>query len=124
MRIVLENLLALQAVEQSPGGASPERDRQIVALRATIPERLLAHYDALMAHGRKSVALIQDGLCSECRQPVSPSALNGSTLGHPIQICIHCRCFLYRDGGETTSKPDAAHGKASSPRTKRSAAHV
>jgi hypothetical protein len=43
VRIILENLLAVQQLELVPGKTSPERDRQILVLRGKIPERLLAH---------------------------------------------------------------------------------
>ena len=108
MRIILASLLALQKLELVPGKASPERDQQIVTLRGKIPERLLAYYDSRMANGRKGVALVEDGTCSECHQPVVASALNGLTHDHPIQICIHCRCFLYWAVEEAGGKPGAA----------------
>jgi len=108
VRIILENLLALQNVELVPGKATPERDAQILALRARIPHRLLAHYDSLMANGRKGVAMVRDGLCSECRQLVGASALNGFLHGDPIQICIHCRRFLYWSEPEADGTPAAA----------------
>ena len=124
MRIILESLLALQKLELVPGKASPERDRQIVAVRGKIPGRLLAHYDSLMANGRKGVALVEDGTCSECHQPVVVSALNGLTHDHPIQICIHCRCFLYWPVEEAGGKPGAASRGSPAHRRKDAPAHV
>lgn len=121
MRIILENLLALQKLELVPGKAAPERDQQILALRGKIPERLLTHYDSLVANGRKGVAEVQDGVCSECRQPVVPSALNGLKHDHPLQICIHCRCFLHWPEEEAKVKSPRS-GPVQ--RQKRSSAHV
>jgi hypothetical protein len=124
VRIILESLLALQTLELVPGEASPERDQQLVVLRGKIPERLLAHYDSLMANGRNGVARVQDGTCSECRQPVVPSALNGLAHDHPIQICIHCRCFLYWPVEESGGKPRAASRGSPAHRRRSSPAHV
>jgi hypothetical protein len=124
VRIILESLLALQNLELVPGKASPERDQQIVSLRNKIPERLLAHYDSLMANGRKGVAMIQEGICSECRQPVPAGALNGVTLGHPIQICIHCRCFLYSPVEAASDRPMTARRAASAQNRRASPTHV
>jgi predicted nucleic acid-binding Zn-ribbon protein len=90
------------------GNPASARDQQIMVLRGKIPERLLAHYDSLMANERKGVAKISSGSCSECRQPVAASASNGLAHGHPIQICIHCRCFLYRPVREVGGKPGTA----------------
>ena len=108
VKIILENLLALQNVELVRGKATQERDAQILSLRDKIPQRLLAHYDSLMANGRKGVALVRDGLCSECRQLVGASALNGFLHDDPIQICIHCRRFLYWSEPEADGTPAAA----------------
>lgn len=121
--IILENLLALQKLELVPGNASSERDQQVVVLRGKIPERMLAHYDSLMANGRHGVAVVQDGSCSGCRQTVVASALNGLTHGHPIQVCIHCRCFLYWPVEEAGSKAGAAPHGGSAHRRRHPPAH-
>jgi len=110
--ILLEYLLALQNLELVPGKATPERDAQILALRARIPQRLLEHYDSLMANGRKGVAVVRDGLCGECRQPMVARALDGFISGRPIPICLHCRRFLY------WPEPDAEDRPAAGPRTR------
>jgi len=124
VRIILESLLALQKLELVPGKASPERDQQVAALRGRIPGRLLVHYDSLVANGRKGVALVEDGTCSECRQPVVASALNGLTHDHPIQICIHCRCFLCWPVDKAGGKPEAASRGSPARRRRNSPAHV
>jgi len=124
VRIILENLLALQKVELVPGKATPERDAQILGLRNKIPQRLLAHYDSLMANGRKGVALVRDGLCSECRQLVGASALNGFLHDDPIQICIHCRRFLYWSAPEAEGMTAAARRTRPAARRRNSPARV
>lgn len=124
VRIILENLVALQKLELVPGKALPERDQQIVALRGKIPDRLLTHYDSLMANGRNGVALVRNGICSECHQPVVASARNGFTHGHPIQMCIHCRCFLYWPDDEDSGKQAPASRSRPAPRRRNSPAHV
>jgi hypothetical protein len=124
VRNILENLLALQNVELVPGKATPERDAQILALRDRIPQRLLTHYDSLMANGRKGVALVRHGVCGECRQLVGASALNGFLHDDPIQICIHCRRFLYWSAPEAEGLPAAARRTHPASRRKNSPARV
>ena len=124
VKIVLENLLALQNIELVPGKATPERDTQILALRARIPQRLLAHYDSLMANGRKGVAVVRDRLCGECRQPVVTRALDGFISGRPIPICLHCRRFLYWPEPEADDRSMAVPRARPTPRRRNSPAHV
>ena len=124
MKIVLENLLALQNIELVPGKATPERDTQILALRSRIPQRLLAHYDSLMANGRKGVAVVRDGLCGECRQPAVNRTLDHFISSRPVPICLHCRRFLYWPEPKAADQPVAVLRTRRTPRRRNSAAHV
>lgn len=124
VKIVLENLLALQNIELVPGKATPERDTQILALRSRIPQRLLAHYDSLMANGRKGVAVVREGLCGECRRPVVARALDGFISGRRIAVCLHCRRFLCWPEAEADDRPMAVPRTRPTPRRRNSPAHV
>lgn len=121
---VLENMLALQNLELQTEKASDESDRQIMLLRSRIPRRLLMHYDCLMANGRKGVALVRNGMCSECHQEINGNVLGAAACGHPVQLCSHCRRFLYLPVDETLGLPRTTPGARSINLNQRRRSHV
>ena len=61
MRKTVENLYALQQLQLQTAPASVEREAQIRKLREGIPTQVLAHFDRLIAQGRRGVALVSNG---------------------------------------------------------------
>ena len=117
-------MLALQDLEFQPGKASPERDEEILALRSRIPQRLLIFYDCLVVSGKKGVAIVCNGVCGECHQAVAARVLSALECGHPIQICIHCRRYLYLPRDESIHAPPVAPHPRLANRQKGLFAHV
>jgi predicted nucleic acid-binding Zn-ribbon protein len=113
MRAILESLLALQDLELSTKKSKPEAER--ARLRAKVPEPILAHFDRLVARGKKAVALVRQGVCAECHIRVPVGTL--VTLAHnmDIQICGNCGRYLHLPEGESIG----AAPKPASPRSKR-----
>ena len=120
MNALLQNLIKLQSLEfgeikEKNAGAS------IAELRGQIPPQILAHYDRLLARGKKGVAAVRNQVCTGCHMRVPIGVV--TTLMHDtdIQICESCGRYLYLSdstgttGPGETAKPKPAR-KARSPR--------
>ncbi len=94
MNELLQNLLRLQALEfdevEDKNGESA-----IAALRATIPQQILAHYDRLVAKGKKGVTAVRNQVCTGCHMRVPIGAIMTLKHGDDIQLCESCGRYLY-----------------------------
>jgi hypothetical protein len=108
MNELLQNLVRLQSLEF---GEIKEKnaDAAITELRAKIPPQIVAHYDRLVAKGKKGVTAVRNQVCTGCHMRVPIGVV--TTLMHDtdIQICESCGRYLYL-AEETETK--AADGKA------------
>jgi predicted nucleic acid-binding Zn-ribbon protein len=105
MRELMESLLALQTVEMGPRKAGKETERE--RLRATIPAAVLAHFDRLLARGKKGVAVIRNGVCLECHIRVSSGTMQTLAHGSDIQICGNCGRYLQLPESELPGRAEA-----------------
>ena len=94
MNELLQNLIKLQSLEF---GESKEKnaDAIIAELRGKIPPQIIAHYDRLVARGKKGVAAVRNQVCTGCHMRVPIGVV--TTLMHDtdIQICESCGRYLY-----------------------------
>jgi hypothetical protein len=92
MKQIMESLIELQKIQLADGysGETPK----VKKLRALVPEPILGHFDRLIARGKKGVAYVRAGVCSECHLRLSSGSM-GSLL-HPeeIHICDNCGRYL------------------------------
>lgn len=95
MKNPMAHLLALQNLELRNGQRPPEADQEIEALRKKIPESLLTKFDRWLARGRKAVAVVRNGVCSECHIRLAVGVVGALTVGDEIQQCGNCGRFLY-----------------------------
>jgi len=118
MKKMMENLLTLQDLQLRRGRGVRERETEIEALRSQIPEPILGHYDRLLARGKKGVALVNHGVCSECHMRVPIGTLVTLAHGQDVQLCGNCGRYLFLPAGEpfTDAKPAPA---ATAPATRR-----
>jgi predicted nucleic acid-binding Zn-ribbon protein len=95
---MMEKLMGLQQLEFSArrSGKESERDR----LRAAIPEPILAHFDRLIARGKKGVATVRQAVCSECHIRIPTGTLVTLAHGTDIQVCGSCGRYLYLPANE------------------------
>ena len=107
MRKTVENLYALQQLQLQTAPASVEREAQIRKLREGIPVQILAHFDRMIAQGRKGVALVSNGICRECHIRV-PSG-TAASLVHPkdLYLCDSCGRYLLLPLDESTPPAEA-----------------
>jgi len=107
MNELLQNLIKLQSLEF---GESKEKnsDTIITELRGKIPPQIVAHYDRLVARGKKGVAAVRNQVCTGCHMRVPIGVV--TTLMHDadIQICESCGRYLYLSDSAQTTAPAAA----------------
>lgn len=94
MNDLLPNLLKLQALEF---GEAKEKnaETQIAELRALIPPQILAHYERLVARGKKGVAVVRNQVCSGCHMQLPIGTINTLMQGTDIRLCDSCGRYLY-----------------------------
>ncbi len=107
MRKLMESLLALQELQLRRGRGVREREAEIEGLRAKIPEPILGHYDRLIARGKKGVALVNHGVCSECHMRVPIGTLVTLAHGQDVQLCGNCGRYLCLPAGEPFAEANA-----------------
>jgi predicted nucleic acid-binding Zn-ribbon protein len=88
----MENLAALQEI-QLRDGISAETPK-VKKLRAQVPESILAHFERLIARGKKGVALVHAGVCSECHLRLSSGTLGSLAHTEEIHKCDNCGRYL------------------------------
>ncbi len=94
MNTLLQNLIRLQAIEFEETNEKNAKT-VIVELRATIPPQILAHYDRLVAKGKKGITAVRGHVCTGCHMTVPVGAI--ATLKHDedIQLCENCGRYLF-----------------------------
>ncbi len=102
---LMDNLLALQTLEFGSRKGTKEEER--ARLRALIPEQILGHFDRLLVRGKKGLAALRSGVCSECHIRVPTGTLVTLAHGTDIQLCGNCGRYLYLPEGETVGPTPA-----------------
>jgi len=118
MNDIIKILLQLQSLEFN-GKATPDQAKQAAELRAKVPPPILAHYDRLVARGKKGVALIRNqSSCSACHISVPRGVVLTLMHNTDVQLCGNCGRYLYLpEVTEPTTLPEAvAPKKISKPR--------
>lgn len=121
MNDLLPNLLKLQALEF---GETKEKnmETQMAELRALIPPQILAHYDRLVARGKKGVAVVRNQVCSGCHMQIPIGTINTLMQGNDIRLCDSCGRYLYLpDPAENKFLENAAASKPTPKSRKRKA---
>lgn len=95
MKNIMENLLALQTLQLRAGPVPRTRPAALEAIRKNIPGHVLIHYDRLLAHGKKGVAIVRNGVCTECHISVAIGALAGLAQQGDIRACGNCGRYLF-----------------------------
>jgi predicted nucleic acid-binding Zn-ribbon protein len=105
MNELLQNLIKLQGIEfkeitEKIAGAT------VAELRGKIPAQILAHYDRLVARGKKGVTAIRGENCSSCHIRVPIGAIMTLKRGEDIQLCESCGRYLFLpDTAEVAAPP-------------------
>jgi predicted nucleic acid-binding Zn-ribbon protein len=94
MNELLQNLLKLQTLEFDVI-VEPEMENEVNELRAKIAPPILAHYDRLLAQGKKGLAAVRNQVCTGCHIRVPRAFVQVLMHGDDIQICESCGRYLY-----------------------------
>ena len=94
MKELIENLLKLQTLEFGET-TDAGMEKRIAELRAKIPAQILAHYDRLVARGKKGVAAVRNEVCTGCHMHVPRAVTLTLMHGDDIQLCECCGRYLY-----------------------------
>jgi hypothetical protein len=100
MKNIMENLFTLQTLQLQSGPGQRNRQGAIEAIRKTIPGAVLTHYDRLLAHGKKGVAIVRNGVCTECHLSVAIGALADLAHEGGVQVCGNCGRYLFLPANE------------------------
>ena len=90
MNAMLQNVLKLQEIEF--GNRAQESDA--AALRAVIPQPILAHYERFRTRGKKGVAIVSNNTCAGCHMKVTLAKVAMLMRGNDIQLCDSCGRYL------------------------------
>ena len=106
MNDLLSNLLKLQALDFAD---SPNKDADVqrTELRSRVPQPILAHYDRLVARGKKGVALVRNQVCTGCHMRLPIGTINTLMQGQDIQLCDTCGRYLVLPEPEPTKAEEA-----------------
>jgi len=91
----MNHLVALQKLQFDARGQNAAPPAEVEKLRAKVPPPILAHYERLVARGKKGVALARNGVCSECHLRIISGKLVGLAAGTDVQLCDNCGRYLY-----------------------------
>ena len=94
MRQLVEKLLQIQQLAPPSRAVPAARQTEFRDLRATVPVPVLAHFDRLISWGRKGVALVRHGVCSECHMRVPTATVASLISPHDLYLCESCSCYL------------------------------
>lgn len=74
----------------SPG----EKSKAIEHFREMLPTALLNHHDNRIARGKRSLALVRNGVCGGCHLALPSGHRARKTTGSDLDVCDNCGVFL------------------------------
>ncbi len=102
----IKNLLKLQSLQFDQTVAAG-MEKPIAELRAKVPAQVLAHYDRLVARGKKGLAAVRNQVCTACHMQVSRNVVMTLMRGEDIQLCESCGRYLYLAEPAPAAEPAA-----------------
>src|SRR5438034_7949177 len=97
MNAIIENLFALQQLEsqQKADGTGAARELSMGKLRQAIPTKILSHFDRMRARNKKGVAMVRQGVCTECHMRLPIGTLVDLLHEEEVRRCDNCGRYLY-----------------------------
>jgi len=94
MNALLQNLIKLQSIQF--GEVKDKNAEETTAeLRTQIPSQILGHYDRLVAHRKKGVAIVRNQVCTGCHMHLPIGVIMTLMHAQDIQLCENCGRYLY-----------------------------
>lgn len=97
MTKLIQDLLALQTILKLGPAATPEQKDEIEPLKLAIPPAILGHFLRQLANGRRGIALVHHGVCSECHIRVSHATVHMLGRSNDLLLCENCGAFIALD---------------------------
>jgi predicted nucleic acid-binding Zn-ribbon protein len=91
----LENLVRLQTLHLEKKPLTPEDETELKKLRETVPATILVRFDRLIARGKKGVATVRHGVCSECHLRIPSGTLASLAYTTEMHVCDNCGRYLF-----------------------------
>lgn len=107
MRSKLEELLTLQKLQFDPRADAAELQSLKNRLKETLPEAAFVHYERLASRGKKWVAIVRGGVCSECHLGIPSGTLGNLGNDTLLHQCDNCGRYLYRPAESAQGPADA-----------------
>ena len=104
MRKIMEHLLAIQNHQLNARGHTPAVLAEMEQRRAEVPAPVLAHFERMIARGKKGVAAVRDGVCTECHLRLTTGKLANLAAGTDIWLCDNCGRYLYFSAAEKVGR--------------------
>ena len=94
MNALLQNLIKLQSLQF---GEVKDKNAEATTaeLRSKIPPQILVHYDRLVAHRKKGVAIVRNQVCTGCHMHLPIGVIMTLKHAQDIQLCESCGRYLY-----------------------------
>jgi len=124
MKALVENLFSLQQLLLQKARVTPEQEAKIRQLRKKVPTPVLAHFDRIIAQGRRGVALVRHGVCCECHVRVSAGTTASLVRPKDLYLCESCGRYLLLAPEETPETAEAPVAAAAGKSSKKSAGVV
>jgi len=101
MKELLQNLIKLQSLQF---GELKDKNAEATTaeLRAKIPSQILGHYDRLVGHRKKGVAIVRNQVCTGCHMHLPIAVIMTLMHGQDVQLCENCGRYLYLPPAVTT----------------------
>ena len=109
---ILGELLAVQKLQLETKPLSLETERQILAAREKVPKPMLDRFDRFIARGKSGVAVVRQGVCSECHLRITPGTLASLAYTSEIHVCDHCGRYLFLPETEPLGLPASSPAKS------------
>jgi hypothetical protein len=115
MRKFMQRLLALQTLQFDLRPETEEKRAAMEKHREQIPSPLLAHYGRLVQRGKKGVAIVRHGVCSECHLRIPSGTLAALAYDNDVHLCDNCCRYLFLPDDEPLGLGESSSRASSSP---------
>ena len=105
MKKIVQSLFELQKLPQTGKKDSLDPESRIACLRKEIPAAFLVNFDRFQMRGKKGVAIVRNGVCTECHLTVPIGVVAALAAGAEIQRCGNCGRYLYLPENEAVVAP-------------------
>ena len=105
MNPYVETLFNLQRLSPTRGVDGTIVTPAAAKLRAQVPPPVLAHFDRLIAQGRKGVAEVRHGVCSACHLRLPAAVTATGATEEDLLLCENCGAYLrFSEGTSVPAK--------------------